>query len=82
MEFNKQVSNPMLIGTIELMKADRSKEHHNMLVNEILKAQFLTPADVNSFPTVNAECKTEVSEDTRIQFPRRTAPEGEELVVG
>lgn len=81
MEFNKQVSNPMLIGTIELMKADRSKEHHNMLVNEILKAQFLTPATVTPIPQVNGEGKTEIAEGTQIQFPMLTAPDGKSFFV-
>lgn len=81
MEFNKQVSNPMLIGAIELMKADRSKEHHNMLVNEILKAQFLTPANVNPIPKVDADGKTEVAQGTQVHFPMLTAPDGKHFFV-
>ena len=30
MEFNKSVSNPMLMGAIELMKAEDTPEHRNM----------------------------------------------------
>lgn len=81
MEFNKQVSNPMLIGAIELMKADRSQEHHNMLVNEILKAQFLTPATVDPVPVENEQESVKPGEGTKIQFPMLTAPDGKSFFV-
>ena len=44
MEFNKPVSNPMLVGAIELMKAEDTPDHRNMFLNEMMKAFFLAPA--------------------------------------
>ena len=55
MEFNKNVSNPMLVGAIELMKAEDTPEHRNMFVAELVKASFLSPALVEPAPAENAE---------------------------
>ena len=44
MEFNKTVSNPMLVGALELMKAEDTPAHRNMFMGELTKASFLTPA--------------------------------------
>ncbi|MBR1931110.1 MAG: SseB family protein [Lachnospiraceae bacterium] len=76
MEFNKQVSNPMLIGAMELMKAEKSAEHNNMLLTEIMKAQFLSPATVEPAPKFNEEGKAELAPGTQIHFPMLTAPDG------
>lgn len=76
MEFNKQVSNPMLIGAMELMKAEKTAEHNTMLLNEILKAQFLSPAYINPEPKVDAEGKVGFVPGTQIHFPMLTAPDG------
>lgn len=51
MEFNKSVSNPMLMGAIELMKAEDTPEHRNMFIGELGKASFLSPAIVDPAPT-------------------------------
>ena len=44
MEFNKPVSNPLLMGSIELMKAEDTPAHRNMFMGELAKAEFLSPA--------------------------------------
>ena len=33
MEFNKPVSNPMMVGSIELLKAEDSPEHSQMFLD-------------------------------------------------
>ena len=55
MEFNKPVSNPMLVGAIELMKAEDTPDHRNMFLGELVKASFLTPAIIEPAPTEDAE---------------------------
>ena len=55
MEFNKNVSNPMLVGAIELMKAEDTPEHRGMFVEELAKAEFLSPAMVNPAPAEGAD---------------------------
>ena len=55
MEFNKNVSNPMLVGAIELMKAEDTPEHRSMFVDELVKAEFLSPAMVDPVPEEDGE---------------------------
>lgn len=76
MEFNKVVSNPMLVGTIQLMKADPSPVHKNMFVNEMMKARFMAPAIVDPKPEADEEGKLKVAQGSKIQFPMLTAPDG------
>ena len=54
MEFNKPVSNPMLVGALELMKAEDTPAHRNMFMGELTKASFLTPAIIDPAPTEDA----------------------------
>lgn len=77
MEFNKPVSNPMLIGAIELLKVEPSPEHHKMVADEIVKAHFLAPAKVMNLPEPNAEGEIQFSsgEEHQIQFPMLSAPD-------
>ena len=42
MEFNKQVSNPLLVGAMELMRAEPNAQHNNTLIVEIIKANLAT----------------------------------------
>ena len=35
MEFNKPVSNPMMVGSIELLKAEDTPEHRQMFLDEM-----------------------------------------------
>ena len=52
MEFNKPVSNPLLMGSIELMKAEDTPAHRNMFMGELAKAEFLSPAIIEPAPGV------------------------------
>ena len=81
MEFNKVVSNPMLMGTIQLMKADPSPEHKNMFVNEMMKSQFMSPAIVEPKPEADGEGKLKVAPGSKIQFPMLTAPDGKRFCM-
>lgn len=76
MEFNKSVSNPMLMGAIELMKAEDTPEHRNMFIGELAKASFLSPAIIEPAPTQGAEGKLVLSPGSKVQFPMITGAEG------
>lgn len=47
MEKQKTISNPMLMGALELLKAENTPEHRNMVMQEILHAQFMSPVIVD-----------------------------------
>ena len=40
MEFNKPVSNPMMVGSIELLKAEDTPEHRQMFLESFRKQSF------------------------------------------
>lgn len=81
MEYNKPVSNPMLMGAIELVKADNSPEHKKMMSDEIVKAHFLTPATVTPVPTTNEKGETKIGPGTQIKLPALTAPNGQQFFM-
>ena len=76
MEFNKAVSNPMLMGAIELMKAEDTPEHRNMFVGELAKANFLSPAIIDPAPTEGEDGKPVIAPGSKVQFPMLTGAEG------
>ena len=81
MEFNKPVSNPMLLGCIELMKEEDTPEHREMFAAEFMKASFLAPAVVDPVPTVNEEGEEVIAQGSKIHFPMLGAPDGKRLFV-
>jgi len=76
MEFNKTVSNPMLVGAIELMKADDTPEHRKMFIDELVKAEFLSPAIVEPEPTEDAEGQLTIASGSKVQIPMLSTSEG------
>lgn len=45
-EKQKTINNPMLMGALELLRAENTQEHRNLVMQEILRARFLTPVVV------------------------------------
>lgn len=82
MEFNKPVSNPMLVGCIELLKADDTPEHRNMFVAELQRASLLAPALVNPAPEEDEEGSLKLIPGSKIQFPMLLTPDGKRYFMG
>lgn len=76
MEFNQPVSNPMLVGAIELMKAEDTPQHRNMFVEELVKANLLSPALIDPEPTEGANGKPAIAPGSKVQFPMISSPDG------
>lgn len=81
MEFNKSVSNPMLAGSIELMKAEDTPEHRNMFVVELTKALLLSPAIVDPAPEEDAQGNYRLAPGSKVQFPMLSAPDGKKFFM-
>ena len=81
MEFNKPVSNPMLLGCIELLKDEDTLEHREMFTEEFMKASFLAPALVNPAPIVDEEGNQTIAPGSQIQFPMLSTKDGKKLFV-
>ncbi len=78
MEYNKSVSNPMLMGAIELMKAENTPEHKKMVSDEIVKAHFLSPAKVTPIPESG---ETVLGSGSHVQLPVLAAPDGRQYFM-
>ncbi|MCI8528473.1 MAG: SseB family protein [Lachnospiraceae bacterium] len=76
MEFNKNVSNPMLVGAIELMKAEDTPEHRSMFVDELVKAEFLSPAMIDPAPEEDGEGQPKIAQGSKVQLPMLSASDG------
>ncbi|MCM1191411.1 MAG: SseB family protein [Butyrivibrio sp.] len=82
MEFNKAVSNPMLVGCIELMKAEDTPEHRNMFAAELAKASLQAPAVIVPEPVADAEGNLTIAPGGRVQFPMLATPDGKKFFMG
>lgn len=78
MEYNKSVSNPMLIGAIELMNAEPTKEHNKMVSRELVKAEFLSPATITPAPP---EGSTKLIPGCQVSLPILSAPNGKQFFM-
>lgn len=82
MEFNITVSNPMLVGAIELLKAEDTPEHRNMFVGELQKASLLAPALMDPEPVEDEEGKLKITPGSKIQFPMLASLDGKRFYMG
>lgn len=76
MEFNKPVSNPLLVGSIELMKAEDTPAHRNMFMGELAKASFISPAMIDPAPAEDAEGRLTLAPGSKVQLPMLNTPDG------
>ncbi len=81
MEFNKITSNPMLVGSMELLKADPSQEHKNLFVAEMIKARFMSPAMITPEPVVNESGEKKPAPGSKVQLPVLSAPDGKQFFM-
>lgn len=81
MEFNKSVSNPMLVGSIELMKEEDTPQHRNMFLGELMKAELMSPAMVEPAPEEGEDGKRQILPGSKVQFPMLSAPDGKKFFM-
>lgn len=82
MEFNQSVSNPMLVGCFELLKAEDTIEHREMFIGELLNAKLLSPALIEPAPEEDSEGNLKLLPGSKIQFPMLSAPDGKQFFMG
>ncbi len=75
------ITNPMLTGAMELMKANDTVEHRQMFIGEVLHARFLSPVVIDPKPEVDENGISIVSKDAKIQLPMLTAPDGKHFFM-
>ena len=82
MEFNKSVSNPMLVGSMELLKAEETKEHIDMFLAELQKARLIAPAVFTPAPEKDAEGNLKPLPGSKVQFPMLATSDGQKYFMG
>jgi len=80
-ELNKPISNPMLIGAIQVMKAENTPDHRKMFINELVKSKLLSPAIITPPPVPGEDGKMRLTKENKIQFPMLTAPDGKRFFM-
>ena len=82
MEIDKTVSNPMLVGAMQLIKADGKNpvpEHQSMFMQELDKADLIAPADVKE--ELNEDGSVKEGGKTAVRFPVLTGSDGKKFFV-
>ncbi len=81
MEINQSISNPMLVGAMELLHADDTPEHRNIFLGEVMKATFLAPVVIDPPPVADEQGLFSISPGSQIQFPMLQAPDGKRFFM-
>lgn len=81
MEFNKSVSNPMLVGAIELIKEEDTPEHRRMFMDEVTRASFIAPAVIEPKPQEDEEGKPAILPGSKVQFPMIATGDGKRFFM-
>ncbi len=78
----KTINNPMLMGALELLRAENTQDHRNMVMQEILRARFLVPVVVEPPLEANEEGVAKVEVDRKMNFMLLSASDGNSYFMG
>jgi hypothetical protein len=65
MEYKTSVSNPMLVGALHVLKAEDTPEHRQIVLDEIRKSKFLSPAVFEKPPIVDEKNRIVMTSENR-----------------
>jgi len=81
MEYCKNVSNPMLVGSMELLKAENTPDHQKMFWNELMKAQLLSPVIIDPVPEPDENGIAKPAQGSKVQFPMLSTKDGKRFFM-
>ncbi len=81
MELNKNVSNPLLVGSMQLMKAEDTPEHRQLYLQQLTEAELIAPARINPEPTQEEADHGRLPKEAQIQFPMIKGGDGKQFFV-
>ena len=67
-DLNKPVTNPELLEAIDAMKRDGSSENLDHVINEVMRANFLSPVIITPAPEADESGSTVLKAETTISF--------------
>lgn len=65
----KPITNPMLVGAIELLRADDTIEHRHMVMEEIAHATLLSPVTIIPEPVPDESGIPRITPEHNVQVP-------------
>lgn len=71
----KFISNPMLIGAMELVKKNKSPENLKVFMDELLHARLISPIVITPPPTIDENGKAKLTEENKISIPMIPGPD-------
>ena len=71
----KLISNPMLIGAMELVKKNKSPENLKVFMDELLHARLISPIVITPPPVVDENGKAKLTEENKISIPMLPGPD-------
>lgn len=77
----KPITNPMLVGAMELLKAENTPDHRKLVMEEILHAKFLSPVMIDPVPIPDENGITRVPPDSKIQLPMLSSADGKRFFM-
>lgn len=81
-EKRKSFNNPMLMGALELLKAENTPDHRSMVMQEILRARFLCPVIVDPPLVANEEGVARAGADSQVNMLLLTANDDKKYFMG
>ncbi len=77
----KPVTNPMLVGAMELLKAENTPDHRKLVMEEIMHAKFLSPVVIEPVPVPDENGVSKIAPNSKIQLPMLTTAEGKHFFM-
>lgn len=77
----KPITNPMLVGAMELLKAEDTPEHRKLVMEEILHAKFLSPVNIEPKPVPDENGITKITAENKVQLPMLTTADGKHFFM-
>ena len=71
----KFISNPMLVGAMELVKKNKSQENLKVFMDELLHARLISPIIITPPPTIDENGKAKLTEENKISIPMIPGPD-------
>ena len=78
---NMKITNPMLVGIIELMRIENTPERRRVFMEEVAKATLITPAYVEARPGFDENGEIAIKDESRIQMPMLSSKDGEKFFM-
>lgn len=77
----KPITNPMLVGAMELLKAENTPDHRKLVMEEIMHAKFLSPVVVDPAPVPDEKGVSTITKDHKINLPMLSTADGKHFFM-